>query len=478
MHRNRMREVQKTTMIETILSNFHLEKIFYIIKKRIALMLVVGAICGAFGGAYAFFTNVRTYTATTSYYVYSNPDYANDTSVNISGADFSTAKALVQSYLIVLKSDTVMKAVIDDLGISYSPSALAGMISYQMVEDTAIFNVYVNNTDPQVAMDIANAIADIAPEHISGIVKSGGIEVIDYATLPTTPYSSTSVVKFGILGFVGGFGIVAVVSLFLGLLDTTIRRKYEIRDTYNIPILGDVPLLEAEEGKEVKKILDKESAFALKESYNRIRSNLLFTAKGEKCPVYGFTSSEQNEGKTLNSVNVAKSLVQLGKKVLLIDADMRNSSVNKLLGIKKTHGLSEYLADLEKKPNCIELDDGLIFLPAGRIPPNPAELLAGKKMDELMESAKEDFDFVIIDLPPVGVVSDALSIVDKVIGYVLVIRANITKNSKEKETVSLLENVDANISGFIFNAVNMKSADYAYGKYGYEYKYGEDGENK
>ena len=92
--------------------------------------------------------------------------------------------------------------------------------------------------------------------------------------------------------------------------------------------------------------------------------------------------------------------------------------------------------------------------------------------------AKEDFDFVIIDLPPVGVVSDALSIVDKVIGYVLVIRANITKNSKEKETVSVLENVDANISGFIFNAVNMKSADYAYGKYGYEYKYGEDGENK
>ena len=80
-------------MIETILSNFHLEKIFYIIRKRIALMLVVGALCGAFAGAYAFFTNVSTYTATTSYYVYSNPDYANDTSVNISGSEFATAKA-------------------------------------------------------------------------------------------------------------------------------------------------------------------------------------------------------------------------------------------------------------------------------------------------------------------------------------------------------------------------------------------------
>ena len=99
-------------------------------------------------------------------------------------------------------------------------------------------------------------------------------------------------------------------------------------------------------------------------------------------------------------------------------------------------------------------------------------------MDALIESAREDFDFVIIDLPPVGVVSDALSLVDKILGYVLVIRANVTKNAKEKETVSTLEGVDANICGFIFNAVDTKSADYAYGKYGYEYNYGENGEDK
>ena len=378
----------------------------------------------------------------------------------------------------MLKSDTVMNAVIEELGVPYSPKALANQISYQMVEETSIFNIYVNNTDPQMAMDIANAIADIAPEHISRIVKSGGIEVIDYATLPTTPYSSTSVTKFGIIGFVGGFGIVAVVALFLGLLDTTIRRRYEIRDTYNIPILGDVPLIVAEEDKKIEKVLNKDSSFAMKESYNKIRSNLLFTAKGEKCPVYGFTSSEQNEGKTLNSVNVAKSLVQLGKRVLLIDADMRNSSVSKILNVKKSRGLSEYLADMDKEPNCIELGDGLILLSAGKIPPNPAELLACNKMDALIESAREDFDFVIIDLPPVGVVSDALSLVDKILGYILVIRANVTKNAKEKETVSTLEGVDANICGFIFNAVDTKSADYAYGKYGYEYNYGENGEDK
>lgn len=465
-------------MIETILSNFHLEKIIYIIKKRIALMILVGAIFGAFGGSYAYFTNVNTYTATTSYYVFSNPDYAADTSVNITGAEFSTAKALVQSYLIVLKSDTVMNAVIDELGIQYSPKALASNISYQMVEDTAIFNIYVFNTDPQLAMDIANAIAKIAPAEISRIVKSGGIEVIDYATLPTVPSSSTSVVKFGMLGFVGGFGIVAIIALFFGLLDTTVRRKYELKDNYNIPILGDVPLLEPVDGKMPEKVLNADSSFTFKESYNKIRSNLLFTAKGEKCPVYAFTSSEQNEGKTLNSVNVSKSLVQLGKRVLLIDADMRNSSVSRLLKIKKTTGLSEYLADMDDSPNCIELEDGLVILSAGKIPPNPAELLANKKMSDLIDTAKQEFDYIIIDLPPVGVVSDALSIVDKVVGYILVIRANVTKNSKEKEVVATLEGVDANISGFIFNAINVKSVDYAYGKYGYEYKYGENGEDK
>lgn len=462
-------------MIETILSNFHLEKLWYIFKKKFALMLIVGVICGVIGGGYAYATDQKTYTAETSFYVCSNPDYVADTSVNLTGADIGTAIKLVQSYMIVLKSDTVMNAVIDELGLNCSPEALAAKISYSGIEDTAIFRVYVNDSNPKVAMDIANAVADIAPGEIARIVKSGGVEVVDYATLPTYATSARSVALFGLLGFAGGFCVVLIIAMLLGLLDTTVRRKYELRLAFNIPLLGDVPnMQDGKNGLKINKIIDKDSPFALKESYNSIRSNILFTGKGEKCPVYAITSADQDEGKTLNSINIAKTMASMGKKVLLVDADMRNSSIGRQLKLRKTTGLSEFLAGIDSKPNFQEIDENLCVITAGKVPPNPAELLASEKMNNLIEGAKQGFDYVFIDFPPVGIVSDALAVSDSVVGYIIVVRAGVSKIAREKIAVENLEKVNADICGFIFNAINIKSEDYAYRKYGYDYKYGSE----
>lgn len=462
-------------MIETILSNFHLEKLWYIFKKKVAIMLIVGVLGGMAGGAFAYYTNTETYNAKVSFYVCSNPDYVSDTSVNLNGVDITTAMKLVQSYMIVLKSDTVMQAVIDELGLKCSPAALANSISYSAVEDTSIFYVYVANTDPKMAMEVANSVADVAPKEISRIVKSGGVEVVDYATMPTFATSSRSVAKFGLLGFAGGFAVVLCLAMLFGLLDTTVRRKYELRLAFNIPLLGDVPnMSDGKNGIKIEKILSEDSPFALKESYNTIRSNVLFTGKGEACPVYAITSADQDEGKTLNSINLAKAMASMDKKVLLIDGDMRNSSVCRQLKLKRDKGLSEFLAGIEAKPNFISVNDNLCVLPAGKIPPNPAELLSSDKMSKLLEGAKQGFDYVFIDLPPVGVLSDALSVSELVVGYILVVRSGVSKIAREKIAVENLEKVNANICGFIFNAINIKSEDYAYKKYGYDYKYGED----
>lgn len=461
-------------MIETILSNFHLEKILWIVKKRLALMLIIGAMCGAAGGAFAMLTNENTYTASVSFFVYSNPDYVSDTSVNMSGQELALAKSLVQSYTLVLKSDTVMNAVIEQLDLPYAPKQLAASINYQMVEDTSVFYITVSNSDPYRAMEIANTLAEVAPQEISRIVKSGGIEVIDYATLPTMPMQSASITTFALLGFVGGFGMTAVAVLFIGLMDTTVRRKYELRLNFDIPIIGEIPLIAAADKKQtVEKVLNDDSPFAVKESYSSLRSNLMFTAKGEKCPVYAITSAEPDEGKTLNSINIAQSLSQVGKRVLLIDADMRNSSVSDEMDLNGGIGLSQFLAGMEDEPNYLKINKNFIVLPAGRIPPNPAELLVSERMKELIEFAKKTFDCVIIDLPPVGLVSDALNVCDQVVGYLLVVRAGESKIVKEKNAIRSLENVGATICGFIFNGINVKSADYAYRRSEYKYHYGE-----
>jgi capsular exopolysaccharide synthesis family protein len=466
-------------MIETILNNFNIERLLWIVKRKLALMIIFGALGGVIAGAYAIQTSETIYSASASFYVYSNPEYAYDSTVNITSADFSLAKMLVQSYTLVLKSDTVLDKVIEELSLTISPEALAGSIYTNMVEDTSVFYITVYDQDPYKAMEITNALADIAPSEISRIVKSGGIEVIDYAKLPTDPYTTTSLIKFVIIGLIGGFGLSAAIFLFLGLIDTTIRRRYELKDVFTIPILGEIPqMISPSRNVKFDKILHEESPFAIKESYSSLRANILFTGKGEKCPVFAVTSAEENEGKTLNSINIAMALSQLGKKVLIIDGDMRNSSVGKQLHIDQEIGLSHYLAGMTDVANLYEETDNLSVLLAGSIPPNPAELLGGNKLDELLLEMKKKFDFIVIDLPPVGIVADARLIAQKVTGYFLVVRSGVSKINKEKRTVQYLEQVGAEINGFIYNGVNPKSSDYTYKNYSYEYQYGSDKKKK
>lgn len=136
-----------------------------------------------------------------------------DSSVNISNSEFTQAKNLVQSYILILKSNTILQKVLEEAGLDYGTEALSGRIGTSVVENTAVFYVYTYDSDPYRAMELANAIGRVAPKEIGRIVKSGGIEVIDYATLPEAPYSSTSLVKYALVGFAGMlWGILCIVS--------------------------------------------------------------------------------------------------------------------------------------------------------------------------------------------------------------------------------------------------------------------------
>ena len=461
-------------MVDTILNNFHLEKIFWIIKKKLAFIIIFAVLGGLAGGGFAYLTNSSYYQASISFYVYSRSDYLYSNSVNMSSSDFTLAKNLVSSYTRVLRSNTVLDKVIEATGLPYTSQQLASNIGSSTIDGTSIFYVYVYDADPYNAMAIANAIADIAPDEISRIVKTGGVEVVDYAQLPTSAISSTNMIKFLALGVAGGGGLSAVLFLFFGLLDTTIRRKYELRLMFNIPFLGEVPEMVAPNKKtKVEMILTGESPFVIKESYNSIRTNIMFLGNGEACPIFAFTSAEQNEGKTLNAINVAIGFAQLGKKVLLIDGDMRNPSIGRMLGLKGTVGLSQYLSGITEAENIVEHSENLYVFQAGKVPPNAPELLAGKRMEALLKAKKEEYEMIIIDLPPVGVVTDGLTLANQVTAYMLVVRMGQSKLNSHKSAVLALEQVGANIGGFILNGMDVKSQDYNYRKYNYDYKYGE-----
>lgn len=457
-------------MFETILNNFYLERIIWILKVKLKYILLITIITALSAGFYASYTRTSIYSAQISFYVYSNPAYITDPTVNISNSEFIQARNLVSSYMQILRSRTFLNKLIKETGLPYSADYIKGSMKASSMEDTAVFIVSVHNPDPVNAMNIANAIGDLAPDEITRIVKSGGIEVIDRAELPTYPYQTTSVSKLSIIGGLGGLALSSFLFLLCGLLDTTIRKESEIRDMFTIPILGEVPLLVSESRRrKVNKILNDASPFALKESYNNIRTNLRFTGRLEKCPVYAITSSDVAEGKTLNAINLAISFTQIGKKALVIDADMRKSSISSMLDIELIDGLSEYLAGFVDTPYINEYITNLSVLSSGEIPPNPTELLSNNRWHELLESCKKEYDVIFIDLPPAGIVTDALLLTKDVTAYILIVREKFSKYDRGQMMVGRLEALGANICGFVYNGISMKSQNYGYEYYGKEY---------
>ena len=220
-----------------------------------------------------------------------------------------------------------------------------------------------------------------------------------------------------------------------------------------------------------KKILCQNSPFAVKEAYNAIRTNLLFTQQGEKCPIFVVTSPTANNGKT---INLAVSFAQMGKRTLLIDADMRNPTIHRMFSISVKNGLSEILAGLTDNISVSKTDvENLSVLTAGKIPPNPAELLSSARMDKLLEFVKEHYDCVFIDTPPINLVTDSTIFAQKVTGYIVIVKTDTTNTHDVKTTVTNIEQIDGNILGFILNDVNSEKKKYYsyYRKYNYNYSY-------
>jgi len=224
-----------------------------------------------------------------------------------------------------------------------------------------------------------------------------------------------------------------------------------------------------------KKILCAESPFIVKEAYNSIRTNLLFTQQGEKCPVFVISSPTANNGKSINTINMAISFAQMGKKTLLVDADMRNPTIHRLFSIPVKNGLSEILAGLTDNITVSKTDiENLSILTAGKIPPNPAELLSSARMDKLLEFIKAHYDCVLIDTPPINLVTDSTAFASKATGYILVVKMETTDIQDVRITVNSLQHINAPILGFIMNDVagtGGKNSYYSYYKRGYKSKY-------
>ena len=191
----------------------------------------------------------------------------------------------------------------------------------------------------------------------------------------------------------------------------------------------------------------------ISEAYRTIRTGIEFSNLDKDLKIICITSSKKDEGKTTVLSNLCVSFAKIDKKVLLIDADLRNPSISKMFDTSNTQGLMDILLGKRNIQDCIKKtkQENLYILTGGTIPPNPAEVLSSKKMSEFIESIKDEYDYIFIDSPPVGVVSDASIISAYSDGVIFVVGANEVDSNLAKIAKERLDSVKANIVGVILN---------------------------
>lgn len=230
---------------------------------------------------------------------------------------------------------------------------------------------------------------------------------------------------------------------------------------------------------EEKELLCENISFAASEAYKLLRTNIAFSLPDEKkCRVVGITSAVRNEGKSTTSINLSYALAWTGKKVLTIEGDMRLPNLGRRLGLKNAPGLSNLLAGLAGSGSVLQ-DSGYFnnwkIITSGDIPPNPSELLGSSPMRITIEKYAESFDYIIIDLPPVNIVSDALVVSKITDGMLMTVREDYSDKTIVTEAVNSFRLSGAKLLGFVLTCAESGTKSGRYGKYGKYGKYGRYG---
>lgn len=315
-------------------------------------------------------------------------------------------------------------------------------------------------------------------------LETTNIQILDRSQIPTVPARPRKLFNIGVGGLVGLL-LGVLLALFIEYLDNTIKSTDDVDRLLGLPSLGVVPALESLERKgrlalprlgggrpqqQPILILDAQQRTSFAEAFRSLRTSVLLSNAERPPRTILFTSSSPGEGKTTTAVNTAISLAQTGANVILVDGDLRKPGLHKMLGMKNQPGLSTYLTRTINLNAVIEPNqmDHLSVIPSGPIPPNPSELLSSGRMREAVKLLGQEYEFVILDSPPVST-PDALILSTLVDGVILVIRCGETPRELVHRAKQSLDDVNAKIFGVVLNRVDVNQDGYYYYYYRYYY---------
>lgn len=449
------------------MEEINIKDFFDYLKKYIILIILLSVLLAGLALFYDKMVKTPMYTTYTTIVLVKNDKASINTGEAINQSDVLLNQNLVSTYSQIIKSKLVLNQVIKNLNLDETVQTLSKNVAVEALEDTEILKISVSNAKPELAADIANDIAKVFSAEVKKIYKMNNVSIIDKAQISYKVSNNTTKrdVLMAILAAIFGTSAIVFIKFYF---DDTIKYSDNLEQEIGMPVIAKI----LKDSSKIDLIVHKKPNALASESIRTLRTNLQFASVDKNLKTLLITSTLPGEGKSFVSANLAISFAQAGKKVLLVDCDLRKGRQHRMFKLDNTKGLSNLLIDdaknLKEYTNSTFVK-GLSVITRGVIPPNPSELLNSRKFNLLVEFLSEKYDIVIFDGPPCNGLSDSLiisSIVDKV---AIVSSEGFTPKTELMTAKDSIEKVGGNVVGDIVNKINIKG--HSYGKY---YYYEED----
>jgi len=390
------------------------------------------------------------------------------------GSNF--AQARINTYVGLVTTPVVLDPVIDELGLATSAASLAQNVTASAAQNSTLITIVVSNPDPKMSAAIANAVATslaqtvpaLEPAAVDGSspVRLSRVRDAQPAAEPSSPNVPVNLALGTVIGLTIGIAFAVVRTR----LDNRVRTPRDAEAITKAPGIGAIAF--DSRARERPLIVHADPLSPRAESFRALRTNLQFLDMGGRSS-FVITSSIPSEGKSTTTINLAIALADAGKRVALLDTDLRKPKVAEYLSIEGGAGLTDVLIGRAQLSEVMLQWGGrsLYVLPAGKVPPNPSELLGSRQMNLLLDALENDFDVVLCDAPPLLPVTDAAILARTTSGALMVVSAGRTTRHQLTLATEALSTAGAKLAGFVMSMVPTRGPDSYYSGYGYGYGY-------
>ncbi|MBQ8577203.1 MAG: polysaccharide biosynthesis tyrosine autokinase [Clostridia bacterium] len=398
-----------------------------------------------------------------------NPLYA---SANVYNA--TTAEQMEKTFPQILNSSAMKEAVKKHLSVSWLPTVTASAI-----DGTNVLVLTVRDGDPAYAHEVLTAVIECYPEVAEFVVGPTTMILLDDSGIPASPTNECRPLKSAVKGGAVGLALFLCLMILLSFGRATVHSEEELKQMLNFPCLGTLPATKVLSAGRTCPMVNHDTGrwgFVDAVRLLRLHTENAMRAGGHK--VLLVSSAAPGEGKTTVSANLAVSLAQKGHTVLLIDCDMRNPSAAQAFGLPNDNGLSEFLSGKTALRDAVRQTEirNLFLMSAGEIHDNTTRMLSGQLFARFIEAARSVYEYIILDTPPCGLISDASEIAPTADAALMVIRQDYTPRYAILDAVRYLTDSKIPLIGCVINGMAgglaAKGYGYGYGGYGYGYGYG------